>query len=115
METFLIFIAISASVTLGVQGCKKVINEIIAIIQTKKTLFTVNFAVFLAYALAMWAVFSYGVGLMNVYGIEYTNVGLKIFDIFTTGSLLSGGSNLIYDWLKSVGKNIKISVKSRTP
>lgn len=100
--TFVVIIAITISVMLSVEGFKIVIDELIAIALKKRTWGNVKYVLFIALGLTAWGVFAYGRGLLCLYGVEYTNEALRWFDLVTTATLASRGTNAVYDWIKSM-------------
>lgn len=103
MNEFLFFIAIATSIIFAVQVLKNVWIGIIGFIQVP-SLAKVPFGYIVPVGLGLWAIFAYGTGLLHWLGIEYVTPEFKYFDIFTTGMLVSGGSNYLYDWVHELSK-----------
>lgn len=92
MDKLLIFIAISASITLATGEIKKQFKQ--------WTNFKVGLIV--AQLLGIWAIFSLQLGLISSLGINYNNMYFQYFDLFTTAFIVSAGAALINKWVEIV-------------
>lgn len=108
MNELLIFIAIAISITLCTEQIKKtwdMIKGIIIAVKTKKDLLnSIKFGLIIAQALGVWAIFSFNIGIISILGLEYTSIGFKYFDLFTTAFICSGGASVVYSWYEQVNK-----------
>lgn len=88
----LIFIAISASLTLATDQIKK----------TFKLFTKYKVGLLVAQVLGIWSIFSLRLGLISSLGIEYNNIYFQYFDLFTTSFIVSAGAGLINKWVEIV-------------
>lgn len=102
MNQFVFFMAIAASIVLAVEVYKKLWEAVTLFIWSGCQLRNFPIGLVLAVALGYWAIFSYGNGLLFWLGMAYLNAAFKYFDLFTTATLVAGGSGYIYDWVKAV-------------
>lgn len=101
MNQFFFYIAIATSIVLAVQVYKNLWAGICSFVAAPK-LTNAPVGYVFPILLGYWAIFSLGSGLLGWLGIEYVNSVFKWFDLFTTGALVAGGSNTLYDWLQAV-------------
>lgn len=95
MDKLLLFIAVSASITLATTEIKKLF-----------ALFTkFKVGLIIAQTLGIWAIFSFGLGLLSSLGIVYDNVYFQYFDLFTTAFIVAGGAGVINKWSEIIQSN----------
>lgn len=102
MEGYFIFILIATLVTIATEAWKKVYDEFVLLITGAKEWYDINIAIPLPLILAIFGAIALGQGIIGVYFGEYTNILLKVFDIFITGSIMSLGANAVYEIIDSI-------------
>lgn len=111
MDKILIFIIIAASITLATEEIKKVWNMIkrikVAIKNKTSVLNEIKIGLLVAQALGVWAIFSFGIGLISIMGIEYPNESFRLFDLFATAFIVSGGAGIINKWQEIIANSNK--------
>lgn len=109
MDILLVFIAIAVSITLTTEQVKrtwKMFKNIASAVKEKTGIIdAVEFGLIVAQVLGFWAVFTFSIGIISTLGIEYTDMGFKYFDLFTTSLIVSGGASVVYTWYEKARKN----------
>lgn len=102
MEQYFIFILIATLITVSTEAWKKVIDEIIFLTTGVKEWYDINVGIFLPIVLSLFGVFALGYGVLGVFIPGYTNIALKIFDLFITASVASLGANGVYQIIDTI-------------